>query len=64
MLREMARVVRPRRDRRDLRRGHPPVRVMREEHHDVWLGFSEEQVDAFFTAAGLGAPSLEVLGRQ
>ena len=37
---------------------------MREEHHDIWLGFSPEEIDEFFAAAALGAPSLEVLGRQ
>ena len=35
-----------------------------EEHADIWLGFTPEQVHTFFAAAGLQSPSLEALGRQ
>jgi ubiquinone/menaquinone biosynthesis C-methylase UbiE len=41
-----------------------PWAWMREEHADIWLGFTPEQVHAFFAAAGLESPSLESLGRQ
>jgi len=41
-----------------------PWEWMREEHADIWLGFTPEQVHAFFAAAGLESPSLEALGRQ
>jgi hypothetical protein len=37
---------------------------MREEHADVWLGFTEPQVQAFFTAARLEHPTIAALGRQ
>jgi ubiquinone/menaquinone biosynthesis C-methylase UbiE len=41
-----------------------PWKWMREEHADIWLGFTPEQVRAFFAAAGLESSSLESLGRQ
>ena len=37
---------------------------MREDHADIWLGFTPEQVHEFFAAAGLEPPTLEALGRQ
>jgi hypothetical protein len=37
---------------------------MRVEHADIWLGFTEPQVEAFFTAAGLERPTIAALGRQ
>jgi SAM-dependent methyltransferase len=52
------------RDRRHLRRGRAPYAWMREEHADVWLGFTEPQVHAFFTAAGPERTSIAALGRQ
>ena len=41
-----------------------PWAWMREEHADIWLGFTPEQVHSSFAAAGLESPSLEALGRQ
>ena len=64
MLREMARVVQPGGTVAICDEVTHPCAWMREEHHHVWLGFSDEQVHAFFAAAALGPPSLEVLGRQ
>jgi ubiquinone/menaquinone biosynthesis C-methylase UbiE len=64
MLREMARIVRPGGTVAICDEVTHPYAWMREEHHDVWLGFSHKQVNAFFVTAGLEAPSLEVLGRQ
>ena len=64
MLREMARVVRP---------GGPVAIVdevehhfawMREEHADVWLGVTQEQMDGFFREAGLCRFGYESLGMQ
>lgn len=64
MLAEMARVVRP---------GGPVVITdevehtyewMRREHADVWLGFSESQVEGFFGEAGLAGYGYESLGMQ
>ncbi len=37
---------------------------MREEHADVWLGFDQEQVECFFSGAGLTGCGYESLGMQ
>lgn len=64
MLNEMARVVRPGGVVAICDEVEHPWEWMREEHADIWLGFTPEQVQAFFAAAGLESPTLEALGRQ
>ncbi|MEP6954364.1 MAG: methyltransferase domain-containing protein [Solirubrobacteraceae bacterium] len=64
MLAEMARIVRPGGTVAICDEVEHPYEWMRTEHADVWLGFSEPQVRAFFAAAGLDSPTIESLGRQ
>jgi hypothetical protein len=60
----MARIVRPGGTVAICDEAEHPYTWMRKEHADVWLGFNETQVGAFFTAAGLERPSIASLGRQ
>jgi hypothetical protein len=41
-----------------------PYGWMREEHADVWLGFSEGQIEGFFRAADLTGFGYEPLEMQ
>jgi ubiquinone/menaquinone biosynthesis C-methylase UbiE len=41
-----------------------PYSWMREEHADVWLGFRPEQVEEFFSEAGLTDYGYDSLGMQ
>ena len=64
MVREMVRVVRPGGTVALVDAVEHPFEWMRAEHADVWLGFREEQVEAFFRRAGLDAFGYESLGMQ
>lgn len=64
MLAEMARVVKPGGTVAITEEVEHPYEWMREEHADVWLGFSEDQVELFFAEAGLVAYGYESLGMQ
>jgi len=64
MLAEMARIVRPGGTVAICDEVEHPYQWMRTEHADVWLGFSEPQIQAFFASAGLDSPTIESLGRQ
>jgi ubiquinone/menaquinone biosynthesis C-methylase UbiE len=64
MLGDMARVVRPGGTIAICDEAQHPYTWMHEEHADLWLGFTEQQVHAFFTAAGLERPTIAALGRQ
>lgn len=64
MFAEMTRVVRPGGVVAIVDEVEHPYGWMREEHADVWLGFTREQIDGFFREAGLENPGYESLGMQ
>jgi ubiquinone/menaquinone biosynthesis C-methylase UbiE len=64
MLREMARVAKPGSVVAVVDEVEHPYTWMREEHADVWLGFTRKQVEGFFAAAGLTDYWHESLGMQ
>ncbi len=64
MLREMARVVGTGGTVAITDEVEHPFAWMRDEHADVWLGFVSEEVEHFFSAAGLEGYGYESLGMQ
>jgi ArsR family transcriptional regulator len=64
MLLEMRRIVKPGATVVITDEVEHPYEWMREEHADVWLGFTPEQVEYFFGAAGLEDYGYESLGMQ
>ena len=64
MLKEMARIVRPGGTIVITDEMEHPYEWMREEHADVWLGFTPEQVEGFFREAGLADYGYDSLGMQ
>lgn len=64
MLREMARVTRPEGWVAITDEVEHPYTWMRTEHADVWLGFTEDQVEGFFDAARLVHYGYAPLGMQ
>jgi ubiquinone/menaquinone biosynthesis C-methylase UbiE len=64
MLEEMARIVRPSGTIVITDEVEHPYEWMREEHADVWLGFSPEQIEGYFREAGLANYGYESLGMQ
>jgi ArsR family transcriptional regulator len=64
MLREMARIVKPGGVVAVVDEVEHPYTWMHEEHADVWLGFTREQVVGSFGAAGLDEFGYESLGMQ
>jgi ArsR family transcriptional regulator len=64
MLEEMARIVRPGGTIVITDEVEHPYEWMREEHADVWLGFTREQIDRFFSEARLADYGYESLGMQ
>ena len=64
MLEEMARIVRPGGTVGITDELEHPYEWMREEHADIWLGFGKEQVERFFSEAGLTGYGYESLGMQ
>jgi ArsR family transcriptional regulator len=64
MVAEMARIVRPGGTVGITDEVEHPYEWMREEHADIWLGFTPEQVEGFFLGAGLSGYRYESLGMQ
>ncbi len=64
MLKEMARIVRPGGMIVLTDEVEHSYEWMREEHADVWLGFTREQVEDFFREAGLADYGYDSLGMQ
>ncbi|MDQ3286547.1 MAG: class I SAM-dependent methyltransferase [Actinomycetota bacterium] len=64
MLKEMARIVRPGGTIVLTDEVEHSYEWMREEHADVWLGFTREQVEDFFREAGLADYGYDSLGMQ
>jgi ubiquinone/menaquinone biosynthesis C-methylase UbiE len=64
MLKEMARIVRPDGTIVITDEVEHPYEWMREEHADVWLGFTPEQVEGYFSEAGLADYGYVSLGMQ
>ena len=64
MLKEMARIVRPGGTIVITDEVEHPYEWMREEHADVWLGFTPEQVEGFFREVGLADYGYDSLGMQ
>jgi ubiquinone/menaquinone biosynthesis C-methylase UbiE len=64
MLEEMARIVRPGGTVGITDEVEHSYKWMREEHADIWLGFTPEQVEGFFREAGLTGYGYESLGMQ
>ena len=61
MLREMTRVVKPGGAVVTTDEVEHPYERMRQEQADLWLGFDQEQVEAYFQGAGLGVYRYESL---
>jgi ubiquinone/menaquinone biosynthesis C-methylase UbiE len=64
MLKEMARIVRPGGMIVITDEVEHPYEWMREEHADVWLGFTPEQVESYFSEARLADFGYVFLGMQ
>jgi ubiquinone/menaquinone biosynthesis C-methylase UbiE len=64
MLEEMTRIVRPGGTIVITDEVEHPYEWMWEEHADVWLGFTPEQVEGFFREAGLADYGYGSLGMQ
>ena len=64
VLREMTRIVKPGRVVAVVDEVEHPFTWMREEHADVWMGFTREQIGGFFEAAGLVKFGYESFGMQ